>query len=118
MAWQKFTETGRSFKPKISIRGDVQFGLNTAAVKEFKLKDYKYAILFFDGDKKRIGIQLTNDKDEQGACRLRVRDDSKGAHISAKAYITKYNLDKLEKKDKRIDAYFDDNDKMIIANYK
>jgi len=116
MTWERFTDIGRSMNPKISIRGNVQIGLNTAAIDKFKLKDYKYAVLFFNNSNRWIGIRLTNDHTEEGACKLRVRDDDKGAHISAKSYIAKYKLSDLSVK--RFEASWDENDKMIVAIVK
>ena len=112
MAWERFKRTGRSFKPKISIRGDSQIGFNYAAIDEFKLKDYKFAVLFFDNKNKKIGIKLSNSKDEEGACKLRVKDKA-GASIAARAYIYFYKLNSL--KVRRFDAQWDDKDKMIVA---
>jgi hypothetical protein len=116
MSWERFTNIGRSVSPRVSIRGKVQIGLNTAAIIEFKLKDFRYTVLFFDNTNKRIGIKLTNDQSEEGACKLRVRDDKKGAHISAKSYIKKYNLGDLSIKS--FEASYDKESNMIVANVK
>lgn len=110
MGWVKFTKTGRSFKPKVSVRGDSQIGFNRAAIRDFKLTEYNFAILFFDEQAKRIGIKLTNDKNEEGVCKLRVREEA-GASIPARSFIACYNLEGH----KRLEAKWDDKDKMIIV---
>ena len=112
MGFERFTQTGRSFKPKISIRGNSQIGFNCASIKEFKLGEYKFAVLFYDKDARKIGIRLTNDKNEEGACKLRVRENA-GASISARSYIDFYKLHKLDKR--RFDASWNDKEKMIIV---
>jgi hypothetical protein len=112
MSWEKFTRYGRSLKPKISIRGNSQIGFNNAAINDFKLSDYKFVVLYFDKDSKRIGIKPTNDKNEEGACKLRVRDNF-GASIAARSYIEFYKLNTL--KNRRLDAELDSKDKMITA---
>lgn len=112
MAWEKFTKVGRSLKPRISIRGLTHIGFNSAAIIEFKLGDYGFGVLFYDKDNKRIGIKLSNDKDEEGALKLRVRDKS-GASIPARSFIAYYKLEKL--KGKRFNVELD-KDKMIVAN--
>jgi hypothetical protein len=112
MAWERFEKTGRSFKPKVSIRGDSQIGFNAAAIEEFKLKEYPYAVLFYDKKAKQIGIKLTKNKDDVGACKLRVKEKA-GASIAARAYIYFYKLNNL--KVKRFDAQWDDKEKMIVV---
>lgn len=112
MAWEKFRNTGRSLKPKVSIRANTQIGFNNAAITEFKLASYKYAVLFFDSETRKIGIRPMNNKDEEGACKLNVRPEG-GASIPAKAYIEYYKLINL--KIRKFDADWDDKEKMIIA---
>jgi len=113
MAFERFTQSGRSFRPKISIRGTSQLGLNCAAIEEFKLGDYKYAVLFYDKENMRIGIKLTNDKSEEGACKLRVREKT-GASIAARSFIDCYKLNDLSKR--KFDAMWNSKEKMIVAD--
>ncbi len=112
MAWEKFTGVGRSYKPKLSIRGENQIGFNLAAIEKFNLKE-GYAVLYFDKENKKIGVKIAHDKSEEGACKLSVRPDS-GASISAKSYITCHGLDKLSTK--RFPAYWDEEVQMIVAD--
>lgn len=112
MPFERFTQTGRSFKPKISIRSNSQIGLNCACITEFKLTDYKFAVLYYDKENKAIGIRLTNDKNEEGACKLRAREDS-GASIAARSYIDYYKLHRFNRH--RFDAEWSAKEQMIIA---
>ena len=91
MAWEKFTITRRSFKPRISIRGNSQIGFNSAAIEDFKLKDYKFAVLYYDRDNKKIGVKLTNSKEEEGVRKLRVREGA-GASLPARVFIEYYKM--------------------------
>jgi hypothetical protein len=54
------------------------------------MEKYKYAVLFYDAETGRIGVKLTNDKDEAGAAALITRSGN-GA-ISARAFLEYYNL--------------------------
>ena len=112
MTWEKFTITRRSFKPKISIRGKSQIGFNTAAIEDFKLKDYKFAVLYYDKENKRIGVKPTNDKDEEGVRKLRVRELA-GASLPARAFIEYHGLGNFS--GQRFNAEFDKQEKMIVA---
>ena len=112
MAWEKFTMTRRSFKPRISIRGKSQIGFNTAAIEDFKLKDYKFAVLYYDKENRKIGIKLTNDKDEEGVRKLRVREHT-GASLPARTFIEYYKIGNFS--GQRFNAELDKQEKMIVA---
>lgn len=112
MAWEKFIMTRRSFNPRISIRGKSQIGFNTAAIEDFKLKDYKFAVLYYDKENKRIGIKLTNDKDEEGVRKLRVKEAA-GASLPARTFIEYYKLGNFS--GQRFNAEWDKQEKMIVA---
>lgn len=116
MGWVKFENTGRSIRPILSVRGESQIGFNDAAIKKFKVNEYKYASIFFDEDKKRIGVKLTNDNSERGLFKVRFKEGS-GAHIPAKSFITNYKLNAL-KRPRRFSAEWDSADKMIVAEIK
>jgi len=101
MAFERFTRTGRGYKPKVSIWSRGQIGFNQGAVERFELKNYKYAILFIDAETSRIGIKFTNDENEEGITKLTKR--AGGISFSARAFLdfndidysktTRYNVD-------------------------
>ncbi len=113
MPFEKFTQTGKSYRPKISIRSNGQIGFNFGAIERFKLSKYKYAILFFDRENTRIGIRLTNNE-EEGICKLQVRKSN--AAIAAKAFLDYYSID--YSKTKRYEAAWDEKEDMIVSNIK
>jgi hypothetical protein len=113
MPFEKFIMTGRSYRPKISIRTNGQIGFNLGAIKKFSLNKYKYAILFFDRENKQIGIKLTN-TEEEGTCKLQVRKSN--AAISGKAFLDYYSID--YSKTTRYEAVWNEKEKMIIATVK
>lgn len=113
MPFERFTQTGKSYRPKISIRSNGQIGFNFGAIEKFKLNKYKYAILFFDKEITRIGVKLTNDE-EEGICKLQVRKSN--AAISAKAFLDYYSIDYT--KTKRYEATWDEKEQMVIVTIK
>jgi hypothetical protein len=111
MAFEKFTEKARSFRPKLSVRSNSTIGLNAPAVTKFKLKDVKCVVLFYDRDEKRIGMQPTINPEEDGAHPLNL--SKTGAWVSARRFLDYFGLSTAETK--RYDAGWDDHDKMIVA---
>jgi hypothetical protein len=53
-----------SIKPMASIWKMGQLSFNRSAVEAYKLDGFKYAILFYDRNKKKIGTKFTNDMKE------------------------------------------------------
>lgn len=93
MAFEKFTRTrGRIDTPKVSIWSRGQIGLNQAALDEFNLAKYKYAIFYYDKDNEKIGIEFTNDEKAEGMNKLIDRKGA-GTSISALAFLKHYKID-------------------------
>lgn len=113
MPFERFTETGKSYRPRISIRANGQIGFSFGAIKKFSLAKYKFVVLFFDKENSKIGIKLTN-SEEDGICKLQVRQLN--AAISAKAFFDYYSIDYT--KTKRYDAVWDEKEQMIIVSIK
>lgn len=90
MAFIRFTAAGQSFSAKVSInpRGSISF--TRGARLKYKLNDFTHAILFYDLETQRIGIQFTSDPTQEGAIKLRFRDF--GADLAAKAFIDLHQL--------------------------
>jgi hypothetical protein len=90
MTFKRFTETGfrlgKSGKPMVSIWRQGQISFNTAAMQAYKLKEYNYAVLYYDEDAKAVGIMLTNDGKEDGAIKL-IKRTSGGFSVSGKRFL-------------------------------
>lgn len=91
MAFERFTLTGRSFAPKVSIWSRGQIGFNNGAVNRFKLDRFDYVVFHFDKDEQKIGLQFTTDKDEEGAVKLNKR--AAGISVGAKSLLDYYGVD-------------------------
>jgi hypothetical protein len=111
MAFEKFTEKARSFRPKLSIRSNSTIGLNAPAVLKFKLRDMKCVTLYYDRDEKKIGLKPTVDVEEEGSHPLNM--SKTGAWISARRFLDYFGLTTAETK--RYDIGWDEKEKMIVA---
>ena len=91
MAFERFTKTGsRGYTPKASIWTRGQIGFNQGAVERYNLKEFEYAILFFDKEEGRIGVKFTNDPTEEGTNKI-IKGKS-SIFISTKAFLDYYNI--------------------------
>lgn len=110
MPFERFTEVGRVFRPRASLRQNGQLGFNHGCIKRFDMNNFSHVVLFFDSESKRIGIKLTNDKEEQGACSLLTK--SGGGTVSARSFLEYYRL--TPKKTTQYDIERDDETGMLI----
>jgi hypothetical protein len=99
MAFEQFTKTGRGYTPKASIWMRGQIGFNRGAVEKFRIRDFEYAMLFYDKETDRIGIKFTNDSKMEGIAKL--AKSAASAFISARAFLQYYDIphDKTTKYD-------------------
>ena len=87
--FDKFTQQGRSFSPKISIRKRGQIGFNNGAVKRFKLNEFNYAVMYISKDRTKIAFKFTSD-DEEGSVKIAKR--SNNFFVSGKSFLDYYDI--------------------------
>jgi hypothetical protein len=117
--WQRFSQEGKGLKPQIIFRGPknkgfTQIAFNSKAIDKFKLKRYRFIVLFINPDEKKIGLKLTNDSQEKGLRNL--RKSKGGVSVSATAFVKEYNLNNL--KESKLNCELDNTDGMIVAKYE
>lgn len=96
MGFIKFTKTrSRLGDPRVSIWTRGQIGFNLSATTEYGLDKYDYAILYYDKDEGKIGIEFTNDKNSEGVNKLVKRKNS-GVSFSATAFMKTFKIDYSE----------------------
>jgi len=111
MAFEKFTKTGRGFKPRISIYGKGQVGFNQGATIAFGLAGLGYAVFYYDRESRKIGLSFTNNPEEEGAKKLKFRGT--GASVSVKAFFDYYGIS-YEGKAKEYDVQYDSESGLYI----
>lgn len=112
MAFKRFTNTrSRSFVPKVGIWKRGQIGFNKGAMEKYKLEQYKYAVLFFDEEERKIGIKLTNNPGEEGAIKVIKRQNA--VSFTANAFLNTYEI--VHKETKKYDVeYYSEEDLYVI----
>ncbi len=82
MAFEKFIPPQSSgVRPRATIRPSGLISFDAASVESFGLHSASFAILYFDKTRKMVGIQITDNEDDDGALRLSRRRRS----VSVKA---------------------------------
>jgi hypothetical protein len=89
--FDRFTEGGKSYVPKISIRKRGQIGFNNGAFKKFDLENRSYAILYMSKDKRQIAIRFTNDPDEKGVVKLVKKAGN--SFVSGKTFLDYHEIE-------------------------
>lgn len=112
MAFEKFTEKGRGWKPVASIRSNGQIGFNRGCIRRYKLED-GHVSLYYDVDNKLIGIERGANEADDGAHRIIVK--SNNAFIGARAFLNWYGIP-FEDGTKRFEMSPSDDDNMLIID--
>lgn len=86
----KFTDTDVSYAARITIRRTGQFGFNAGALNLFQLASYQYVVLFYDEQRRVVGIQPYNEQCE-GAIRLAHRKGN--TYVQAKNFCERFGID-------------------------
>lgn len=96
MTFEKFNESGSGrgrtpgTDPMISLRKSGSIGVNRAAVEEY-FEESDGAVMYYDGDEYRVGIEPVDDNDADEAAYAVSKSDS-GGTIAPKAFLTTYDL--------------------------
>jgi hypothetical protein len=96
MAFIKFTEGGRSYAAKASLSKSGMLSISDGARRRFHLDDFGFCVLYYDPDTNRIGVELTANKESDGARRIRFRPT--GADVAAKSFVDFFGIDARETK--------------------
>jgi len=96
MGFEKFDEAGSGrgrnpgAEPMISLRKSGSVGVNRQAIAEF-FDDSDGAVMYYDGEANRIGIEPVADTDADEAAYTVSKTDS-GGTIAPQAFLTRYDL--------------------------
>lgn len=112
MAFIKFTERGKSYAAKATISKAGMLSFSDGAKRRYRMGDYQYCVLYYDPDTKRIGIELTNNTEAEGARKIRHRDT--GCDVSAKAFLEYFNIG--YRKTTRFELERDEDSGMLVIN--
>lgn len=92
MSFEKFEGGGRgrsSSGPMISLRKSGSIGINGAAMAEY-FEDTEAAVMYYDEDERRVGIERVADADADGAYTISRTNDT--GSITPSAFLTQYDL--------------------------
>ena len=88
--FEKFTQHGRGFKPKISIRKRGQIGFNNGAIKRFQIDKYEYVVLYYNKDTNKMAFNFTNSENDDGA--IKIIKKKNNYFISGKSFFDYYDI--------------------------
>jgi hypothetical protein len=86
----KYTGGVRSYVPRVSISKSGMLSFNEGAKQRFRIGEHGYCVLYYDPDTRRVGIELVNDENVEGARRLRHRDT--GSDLAVKSFLDFFDI--------------------------
>lgn len=114
MAFEKYEgQRPRGTKDIVSIRKNGQIAFNSKSVQSFDVKSHKFAFLYYDKEKERIGIEMSNIKG-RGARKITMLGGT--ALISGSAFLKHFNI--AIAKAKKFEPKYDAVKKMITLEMR
>jgi len=111
MAFERYLkQRGQVNKPRVAVWKTGQIGLNEAALREFGLTEMTHAALFYDRDKKKIGLRFSDSAKEEGAVKVVRRGG--GAIIFAKGFLRYFGIE--YSRARRFSLVFDEKQALYI----
>ena len=110
MAFKKYTG-GRTSSPTVTIRMSGEIAFNKGAAEQY-LDSQTHAVLYYDADEEKMGIELTTDETAEGARPIRQKDGLPGAVISAKVFFDAFKIPYQD--EKRTYNSIDIQDEMLV----
>ena len=126
MPFEKFISTSQDIAPIASIASSGRIALNSHAIKTFGLEDYKGVFLYYDQEKKWIGMKFIKEirQSEPGLIAVQSRKGS-GMFFAALTFLNFYGI---FTKDNKFTAWYDiypskldensDDDKFFVIDLK
>lgn len=91
MGFVKFTEVGKNFTPKVSVNPRGMLCFNQGAKRKFSMDQYTHAVLYFDPERKTVGVEMTNNDTAEGAHKMRVKES--GVEVNARGFLTFFEIE-------------------------
>ena len=91
MAFKLFQRETRSYQAVVSIWPRGQLSIPTGTLKRFRLDQKKAVQLFFDDDKRLIGLKFTDDLEADGAIAITMRQS--GVVVSFKPFLDYHEIE-------------------------
>jgi|GEM_PF-770646 len=90
--FHKFENTNQRFEDRITVTGTNAFGFPTKFFKDQSIENYKYVVIFYDPDKKAVGLHFTNSEEEKHKFTI-IKSKGYGGSVIATSFFKTYNID-------------------------
>jgi hypothetical protein len=92
MPFKKFENTHARFEERITLTKSYSLGFPTRFYEDNGIKKFKSVVLFYDEEKKEIGIQFSNDEEEKNAFSI-VHSEKYGGTVPIRSFIRFHKID-------------------------
>jgi hypothetical protein len=93
--FKKFDKRNVRLETRITITKSSSFGFPTKFSEDNNIKKYKYVVLYYDKNRRAIGINFTNDDNEKNRFTI-IKSDKYGASIVARSFFKVNSIDTVK----------------------
>jgi hypothetical protein len=90
--FKEFNATGGRILPSISLGESGGFGISAGFIKKYDFSSLVGAKIFFDATKNVVAFKFLT-APEEGMMKIKMAPNQGGGHISAKAFLIKFDID-------------------------
>lgn len=95
-SFKEFNDTTQHFENRITITKTYSMGFPTYFYENQNIRQFKYVTLFFDQNKKAIGIHFHNDDTKPNKFKISKDKQGRGAAISITSFLKTQQIDPLK----------------------
>lgn len=89
----KFDDIHKRLENRITVTKSQSIGFPAKFYKDNKISDFKYVVLFYDSDKKAIGIFFSNDEAEKSKFKILHSKTGPGGSVISRSFFKSNDID-------------------------
>lgn len=93
MVWIKFTDVNKRREERLTVTRSGALGFPSQFYLDNRVRDYKYAVLYFDQSQMKVGLQFSSNDNEKDKISIIHSKTGNGGYIQARNFFKSYKLD-------------------------
>jgi hypothetical protein len=93
MSWVKYTNVNKRREERLTITRSGAIGFPSQFYKDNQVVNFKFTVLYFDEEQKKIALQFTSDENEKDKISIIHSKAGDGGYILARNFFKTYKID-------------------------
>ncbi|SRR5260221_3823474 len=93
MTWIKFTNVNKRREERLTITRSGSIGFPSQFYLDNQIANFKFTVLYYDEEQKKIGLQFTSDENEKDKISIVHDKNGHGGYVLARNFFKTYKID-------------------------